>query len=86
MLSVRDVSLRFGGVAALDNVSFDIEAGTRLGIVGASGAGKSTLINLLTRFYDPTEGQILLDGIDLRDYRLEDLRRQFAVVLHCSAG
>ena len=46
-----------------------------------SGAGKSTLVSLLTRFYDPTEGQILLDGIDLRDYKLADLRNQFAIVL-----
>ncbi len=48
---------------------------------GGSGSGKTTLLKLLTRFYDPTEGRILLDGIDLRDYRLRDLRRQFAIVL-----
>src|SRR5207247_2800316 len=64
----------------LHGISFNIESGTRLGIAGASGAGKSTLISLLTRFYDPTAGAIFLDGIDLRDFRLEDLRRQFAVV------
>ena len=52
-----------------------------MGIAGASGAGKSTLISLLTRFYDPTAGAILLDGKDLRDYRLADLRNQFAIVL-----
>jgi ATP-binding cassette subfamily B protein len=52
-----------------------------VGIVGATGAGKTTLINLLMRFYDPTSGQVLLDGIDIRDYRIPDLRRQFAVVL-----
>ena len=52
-----------------------------MGIEGTTGAGKSTLISLLTRLYDPTEGRILLDGVDLRDYRREDLRRQFAVVL-----
>src|SRR5438045_4979427 len=52
-----------------------------LGIVGTTGAGKTTLVNLLTRFYDPTEGEILLDGVDLRDYRLADLRNQFALVL-----
>jgi ATP-binding cassette subfamily B protein len=58
----------------------EVEPGTRLGIVGTTGAGKTTLLSLLTRFYDPTEGQVLLDGVDLRDYRLDDLRRQFAVV------
>ncbi|PYP43370.1 MAG: hypothetical protein DMD50_17470, partial [Gemmatimonadetes bacterium] len=65
----------------LHDVSCDIAQGTRLGIVGATGAGKTTLISLLTRFYDPTEGQILLDDVDLREYKLADLRRQFAVVL-----
>ena len=46
-----------------------------------TGAGKTTLVSLLTRFYDPTAGQVLLDGVDLRDYRLADLRNQFAIVL-----
>jgi ATP-binding cassette subfamily B protein len=55
--------------------------GARVGIIGASGSGKSTLVNLLTRFYDPDAGQILLDGRDLRGYRLNDLRRQFAIIL-----
>src|SRR5436190_17603121 len=68
------------GRPVLRDVSFAIEPGTRLGIVGASGAGKTTLISLLTRFYDPTAGHIELDGADLRDLRLADLRRQFAVV------
>ncbi|HTL55115.1 MAG TPA: ABC transporter ATP-binding protein [Candidatus Limnocylindrales bacterium] len=65
----------------LRDVSFDIPAGTCVGIAGTTGAGKSTLVNLLTRFYDPTSGVILLDGRDLRDYRLADLRNQFALVL-----
>jgi ATP-binding cassette, subfamily B, bacterial len=65
----------------LHQISFEVAPGTHLGIAGTTGAGKTTLISLLTRLYDPTEGQILLDGVDLRDYRLEDLRRQFAVVL-----
>lgn len=64
-----------------EEVSFRVEPGTRLGISGATGAGKTTLVSLLTRFYDPTEGRILLDGVDLRDYRLADLRNQFAIVL-----
>jgi ATP-binding cassette subfamily B protein len=65
----------------LRDLSFEIGAGTRVGIAGTTGAGKTTLMGLLTRFYDPTAGQVLLDGIDLRDYRLADLRRQFALVL-----
>jgi ATP-binding cassette subfamily B protein len=66
---------------ALENVSFTIPAGTRVGIIGASGSGKSTLVNLLTRFYDPCAGEILMDGSDLRTYRLLDLRRQFSIML-----
>src|SRR5437762_5659886 len=65
----------------VQNISFEIEAGICLGIAGTTGAGKTTLVNLLTRFYDPTAGQILLDGLDLRDYKLADLRNQFAIVL-----
>src|SRR5881396_333402 len=80
-ITFRDVSFTYGDDRpVLHDISFDIGLGTRLGIAGASGAGKSTLINLLTRFYDPTEGEVRLDGVDLRDFKLEDLRRQFAVV------
>jgi ATP-binding cassette, subfamily B, bacterial len=82
-------AIRFHGVGfaydgrnlILDDISFAIEAGTRLGIAGKTGAGKSTLISLLMRFYDPSTGQILLDGVDIRDYKLADLRNQFAVVM-----
>jgi ATP-binding cassette, subfamily B, bacterial len=66
---------------ALSDISFRIEAGTRVGIVGHTGAGKSTLISLMIRFYDPDQGQVLLDGVDLRDYRLRDLRNQYAIML-----
>lgn len=64
----------------LRDVSFHIPAGTRVGLVGPSGAGKSTIVNLLTRFHDPNAGIVQLDGRDLRDYRLTDLRNQFAIV------
>src|SRR5881296_3809667 len=81
-VAFRGVSFAYGpDRPVLQDVSFAIAPGTRLGVVGATGAGKTTLISLLTRFYDPTAGQILLDGVDLRDYKLDDLRRQFAVVL-----
>ncbi len=69
----------------LKGVSFNIPAGTRVAIVGATGAGKTTIINLLTRFYDVNQGRILLDGHDLREYRMEDLRRSFGVVLQDTA-
>ena len=81
-LSFKNVSFAYPDrPPVLHNISHNIAPGTRVGIVGATGAGKTTLISLLTRFYDPTEGHILLDGIDLRDYKLQDLRNQFAFVL-----
>src|SRR6059058_5057136 len=81
-VAFRHVSFAYGpDRPVLHDVSCVIPPGTRLGVVGATGAGKTTLISLLTRFYDPTEGQILLDDVDLREYKLADLRRQFAVVL-----
>jgi len=65
----------------LSNVSFEVAPATRVGITGITGAGKTTLVNLLSRFYDPTEGRVLLDAKDIRDYRLTDLRNQFSMVL-----
>jgi ATP-binding cassette subfamily B protein len=65
----------------LHGVSFQVPAGSRVGIVGATGAGKTTLLNLLMRFYDPSKGTVLLDGIGIQKYRIADLRRQFGVVL-----
>jgi len=65
----------------LRDVSFEVEAGERVGIVGATGAGKSTLINLLLRFYDVSRGRILVDGVDIREMNLEDLRGLFSLVL-----
>ncbi|KFZ32085.1 lipid transporter ATP-binding/permease [Pseudidiomarina salinarum] len=65
---------------ALENVSFDVPAGKTLALVGRSGSGKSTISNLLTRFYAPQSGVIYLDDVDIYDYKLKCLRRQFAVV------
>ncbi len=72
-------------VEILKDVSLSVPAGTRVAIVGTTGAGKTTIINLLTRFYDVNAGQILLDGHDLRAYRMADLRRAFGVVLQDTA-
>jgi ATP-binding cassette subfamily B protein len=81
-VAFRDVSFAYReNHPVVHNVSFEVDPGTRLGISGKTGAGKSTLMNLLTRSYDPSSGRILLDGTDLRDYRLADLRNQFAIVL-----
>jgi ATP-binding cassette, subfamily B, bacterial len=65
----------------LRELSFEVPAGTTVGLIGRTGAGKTTLLNLLTRFYDPTEGAIFLGEIDLKEYRLADLRNQFSIVL-----
>jgi len=64
----------------LNDVSFSVKSGERVAIVGPSGAGKSTVVSLLLRFYDPTKGHISLDGKDINNYPLADLRRQMAVV------
>ena len=65
---------------ALRNLSFTLEAGEKLALVGENGAGKTTLVKLLARLYDPAEGRILLDGYDLREYDLEELRRNIGVI------
>lgn len=81
-IEFRDVSFRYEGhdVYALRHVSLTIHPGEKIALVGRNGAGKTTLIKLLTRLYDPTEGQILLDGVDLRDYDLKDLRQRISVI------
>ena len=77
-----DVSFAYNGTdLVLKNVSFAVKAGERVGIVGATGAGKSTIINLLLRFYDVTSGRILIDGVDVREMPLRELRRLFSLVL-----
>ncbi len=69
------------GRNALYDISFEIAPGSAVGIAGTTGAGKSTLMSLLLRLYDPLSGHIFLDGIDLRDYKVRDLRNQFSIVL-----
>ena len=79
----RNVSFQYtaGGRKILNHISFHVRPGMRVGVVGPSGSGKSTLVNLLTRFYEPSDGDILIDGTDLREYKLAELRQQFSIVL-----
>lgn len=74
------VSVSYGGVRVLDGVNLKIAAGETVAIVGRTGSGKSTLVRLIPRLLDPDEGRILLDGVDLRELRLADLRRRIGMV------
>jgi ATP-binding cassette subfamily B protein/subfamily B ATP-binding cassette protein MsbA len=81
----RDVSFDYGdGKDVLRQVSFALSPGQRLALVGVSGAGKSTIVSLILRLYEPQEGVILVDGVDIRRYRRESLRRQIGLVLQQS--
>lgn len=81
-IEFRDVSFCYPGseVFVLRNINLTIQPGERIALVGLNGAGKTTLIKLLTRLYDPTDGQILLDGVDLREYDLKSLHQRFGVI------
>ena len=80
-VAFENVSFAYEEAPILQDVSFKVDPGARVGITGTTGAGKTTLVSLITRFYDPTEGLVKLDGVDLRDFKLADLRNQFAIVL-----
>ena len=78
----RDVSFAYPGTErrVLKNFNFTIQPGERIALIGENGQGKTTIVKLITRLYDPSEGQILLDGVDLRDYSIEDLHREMGVI------
>jgi ATP-binding cassette, subfamily B, bacterial len=78
----RDVSFRYPGSPrlVLNGLNFHLRPGERVALIGENGEGKTTIVKLLTRLYDPVEGQVLLDGIDLREYDLEDLYREIGVI------
>ncbi|HLH38145.1 MAG TPA: ABC transporter ATP-binding protein [Bryobacteraceae bacterium] len=81
-IEFRDVSFRYPGSEkmVLNRVNFRIEPRQRIALVGENGEGKTTFVKLIARLYDPTEGAILLDGVDLRDYRVEDLRKEIGII------
>ncbi|PYT65483.1 MAG: ABC transporter ATP-binding protein [Acidobacteria bacterium] len=84
-IAFRNVSFGYeSGVPVLSNINLSIAPGQKLAIVGATGAGKSTLVSLIPRFYDPSEGAIVIDGEDIRNYSLQSLREQISLVLQDS--
>lgn len=81
-IEFRDVSFRYGeGEKALNKIDLIIRPGEKLGIIGGTGAGKSSLVNLIPRFYDPEEGSVLVDGVDVKDLSFDTLRTRVAMVL-----
>lgn len=78
----RNVSFRYAGASddSLKNISFSVKHGETVGIIGATGSGKSTLVNLIPAFYECTEGEILVDGINVKESNLEELREKFGIV------
>jgi ATP-binding cassette subfamily B protein len=80
-IDLREVGFRYGNRAVNRGITLNIKAGEMVGLVGHSGSGKSTLVNLICRFYDVTEGAILLDGVDIRSFAVADYRRNIGLVL-----
>src|SRR6202047_4556175 len=81
-IEFRNVSFSYPGNSrrVLDQINFQLHTNERMALIGENGQGKTTIVKLITRLYDPTEGQILLDGVDLREYDLEDLHREIGVI------
>lgn len=82
LVRFRDVSLRYTGAAddMLSHIDFQVDAGESLGIIGGTGAGKSSIVQMIPRFYDATSGAVLVEGKDVKDYSLEDLRSRIGIV------
>ncbi len=82
VVSFRNVSFAYGGSKeySLENIDFTVRRGETIGIIGGTGSGKSTLVNLLPRFYDVQEGEVLINGKNVRDFALTDLRQKFGIV------
>lgn len=82
-IAFKNVSFSYNkdSEVALKNISFEIKKGQTIGIIGATGCGKSTLVNMISRFYDATEGEVLVDGVNVKDYPFEQLRNKVGMVL-----
>lgn len=80
VIEFRDVSLSYGGESALHGINLKIKRGQTVGIIGSTGSGKSSLVNLIPRFYDPSSGEVLVDGADVRDYDITALRNKIGTV------
>ncbi|QUL52552.1 ABC transporter ATP-binding protein [Paenibacillus tritici] len=82
VISFRNVSFGYNttGERALENISVDIQRGRTVGLIGSTGSGKTTFVNLIPRFYDAVEGEIRVEGVNVRDYRLEQLRSRIGIV------
>ena len=80
-IELKDVSLSYDGDEVLKNINLHIPAGATVGIMGATGAGKTTLLNVITRFIDVTKGSVLIDGVDVKKYNLQHLRRNIGIAL-----
>lgn len=79
-IEFRDVSFSYGDVQVLSNISFTVKKGTTVALVGSSGSGKSTLADMIPRFHDVASGELLIDGINIRNYAIRDLRDQMGIV------
>jgi ATP-binding cassette subfamily B protein len=80
-IEFRDIRLSVNGIVILEDINFTAQAGSTIGILGSTGAGKTSLVNLLTRFYEPDYGAVLLDGEDIRRYTLNSLRRHIGLAM-----
>ena len=78
----KNVSLRYSGAGdeSLTDISFTVKKGQTIGVIGGTGSGKSSLVNLIPRFYEVTKGEIYIDGVNVKDYRIEALREKVGIV------
>nr|AGS51683.1 ABC transporter, ATP-binding/permease protein [uncultured bacterium contig00032] len=80
-IEFKNVNLAINGKPVLENISFNARAGSTIGILGTTGSGKTSLVNLLARIYEPDSGEILLDGFDIKSYKISSLRRQIGMAM-----